>query len=168
MTTRLEMSAISKGFGTRPVLNQAWLQLRAGEVVGLIGRNGAGKTTLLRIAAGLVRPDSGSVQLARSASVRYFGGEMTLPSHVSARRWSALFAVRSDDRRRIGELSRGNRQRLGLRVALSRPAGDVLLLDEPWEGLDPEASDWLIDRIGEWRASGAAVLLSSHRLHELD
>ena len=59
MKTRLELAAVTKAFGKRQVLNQAWLQVRAGEAVGLIGANGAGKTTLLRIAAGLERPMPG-------------------------------------------------------------------------------------------------------------
>ena len=62
MKTRLELAAVTKAFGSRLVLNQAWLQVRSGETVGLIGANGAGKTTLLRIAAGLVLPDGGSVR----------------------------------------------------------------------------------------------------------
>ncbi len=65
MKTRLELAAVSKAFGRHKVLNQAWLQVRSGEAVGLIGANGAGKTTLLRIAAGLVRPDGGAVRAVR-------------------------------------------------------------------------------------------------------
>lgn len=169
MKTRLELAAVTKRFGRHEVLNQAWLQVRSGEIVGLIGRNGVGKTTLLRIAAGLVLPDSGSVrwEVARP-SVRYFGGEMTLPPGVSSRTWASLFGVAIDERRRIGELSRGTRQLLGLQVALSSCDADVLLLDEPWEGLDPEASHWLVGRLRAWQESGAAILLSSHRLYEID
>lgn len=169
MKTRLELAAVTKSFGERQILNQAWLQVRSGEVVGLVGRNGAGKTTLLRIAAGLVRPDAGCVRWEGTRpSIRYFGGEMTLPPGVSGRRWASLFGVAIDERRRIGDLSRGTRQMLGLRVVLSTSDADVLLLDEPWEGLDPEGSDWLIERVREWQAKHAAILISSHRLHELD
>jgi ABC-2 type transport system ATP-binding protein len=173
MKTRLELAAVTKAFGSRQVLNQAWLQVRAGEAVGLIGANGAGKTTLLRIAAGLVRPDGGSVRWSaitsdEEARIQYYGGEMTLPSSVPARRWASLFKVRIDDRRRIGRLSRGGRQMLGLRVLLSGDEADLLLLDEPWEGLDPEGSAWLTDTVRRWRSRGAALLISSHRLYDLD
>lgn len=173
MKTRLELAAVTKAFGRRQVLNHTWLQLRAGEAVGLIGANGAGKTTLLRIAAGLVRPDSGSVRWSAGADdeearIRYFGGEMTLPSSVSARRWASLFKVPIDDRRPIGRLSRGGRQALGLRVLLAGEDADLLLLDEPWEGLDPEGSAWLTDTVRTWRSRGAAILMSSHRLYDLD
>ena len=168
MKTRLELSAVTKVFGGRQVLNQVWLQVRAGEVVGLVGRNGAGKTTLLRIAAGLVRADGGSVRWdGVEPSIRYFGGEMTLPPAIPAKRWARLFGLEIAEKRRIGELSRGTRQMLGLRVVLSSCDADMLLLDEPWEGLDPDGSAWLIDRVREWQSAGAAILISSHRLHEL-
>jgi ABC-2 type transport system ATP-binding protein len=173
MKTRLELAAVTKAFGRRQVLTQAWLQVRSGETVGLIGANGAGKTTLLRIAAGLVLPDGGSVRWSSMkdedrARVRYYGGEMTLPPSVRIRRWTSLFDAPLDDRRRIGQLSRGTRQLLGLRVVLSGAEADLVLLDEPWEGLDPEWSAWLTEQIRRWRAGGAGVLVSSHRLHDLD
>lgn len=173
MKVRLELAAVTKAFGRHPVLNQVWLQVRAGEAVGLIGSNGAGKTTLLRIAAGLVAVDTGLVRrFPRDADhqpgVRYFGGEMTLPPGMRARRWASLFGVQIDERRRISQLSRGNRQLLGLRVALSGHDADLILLDEPWEGLDPAGSAWLSDALERWRTAGAALLISSHRLHDLD
>jgi ABC-2 type transport system ATP-binding protein len=167
--TRLELAAVSKAFGARRVLNQVWLQLRAGETVGLVGANGAGKTTLLRIAAGLVRPDAGTVRWESARpSLRYFAGEVALPPDVSARRWAAFFGAEATDTRRIGALSRGTRQLLGLRAALAAPGAAVLLLDEPWDGLDPAAALWLTQAIREWAAAGRAVLISSHRLHDLD
>lgn len=173
MKTRLELTAVTKSFGQRQVLNQAWLQVRSGEAVGLIGANGAGKTTMLRIAAGLVRPDGGSVRWSPTreqaqSRIRYYGGEMTLPPSVGARRWAALFGAATEDRRRISHLSRGSRQLFGLRVLLSGGEADLLLLDEPWEGLDPGGSEWLTDTTRRWRSDGAALLISSHRLHDLD
>lgn len=173
MTIRLELAAVTKAFGARPVLSQTWLQVRAGEIVGLVGANGAGKTTLLRIAAGLVLPDGGAVRWSSMADVdrarvRYYGGEMTLPPSIPIRRWTALFDAAIDDRRRIGQLSRGSRQILGLRVLLSGADADLLLLDEPWEGLDPEGSAWLTAEVRRWQVEGAALLISSHRLHDLD
>jgi ABC-2 type transport system ATP-binding protein len=173
MRIRLELAAVSKSFGSHQVLNQAWLQVRGGEAVGLLGANGAGKTTMLRIAAGLMRVDRGSVRWPpvvplTPLSVRYFGGEMTLPPDVSARRWASLFGVVAAERRPIGRLSRGNRQALGLRVLLSGPPADLLLLDEPWEGLDPSGSAWLTDTLRRWTRGGSAILISSHRLYDLD
>ena len=167
MKSCLELAAVTKKFGCVQVLTQVWLQIRAGETVGLVGVNGAGKTTLLRIAAGLVLPDSGSVRHAEhQASLRYFGGEMTLPRDVQGRRWASLFGVASHDRRRLGALSRGSRQLYGLRVVLAGHA-DLIILDEPWEGLDPAGAAWLTDALRRSREDGAAVLVSSHRLHDL-
>jgi ABC-2 type transport system ATP-binding protein len=173
MKTRLELAAVAKAFGKRQVLDQAWLQVRAGEAVGLIGANGAGKTTLLRIAAGLERPSAGSVRWSAmtgdlDARIRYYGGENTLPPSVPARRWASLFGVAIDEHRRIGRLSRGTRQILGLEVLLAENDADLLLLDEPWESLDPEGSAWLTDTVRRWRDGGAAILISSHRLYDLD
>ena len=169
MRTLLELVGITKAFGRHRVLNNVWMQVKGGEAVGLVGSNGAGKTTLLRIAAGLVRADGGFVRWADSRpSLRYFGGEMTLPPDVAVRRWASLFGVRTGERQRIGRLSRGNRQSLGLRLVLSGSGADVLLLDEPWEGLDPDGSEWLTEQLRRWRDAGAAVLISSHRLHDLD
>jgi len=173
MKTRLELVGVSKAFGRHEVLNQAWLQVRAGEAVGLLGANGAGKTTLMRIAAGLMRSDAGRVRWTpvepfTPPRVRYFGGEATLPPHVSARRWASLFGVAAAERRPIGRLSRGNRQALGLRVLLAGPSSDILLLDEPWEGLDPPGAGWLTETLRRWTRAGAAILVSSHRLYDLD
>ena len=167
MKTRLELAAVTKRFGAVQVLAQAWLQVRAGEAVGLVGANGAGKTTLLRIAAGLVSPDSGSIRHTDDEpGLRYFGGEMTLPRDVCGRRWASLFGVSSHERRLLGALSRGSRQLYGLRVVLAGYA-DLVILDEPWEGLDPAGAAWLTETLQRRRDLGASLLISSHRLHDL-
>ena len=173
MKTRLEVADVRKAFGRHRVLEHAWLQVHGGEAVGLLGANGTGKTTLLRIAAGLVRPDAGLVRRLPVApltppAVRYFGGEATLPPEVRAHRWASLFGIVTAERRPIGRLSRGTRQTLGLRALLAGPPADLLLLDEPWEGLDPSASKWLTDTVRTWTRAGAAVLIASHRLYDLD
>jgi ABC-2 type transport system ATP-binding protein len=169
MKTRLELAAVTKSFGGQVVLGQAWLQVRGGEAVGLVGANGAGKTTLLRIAAGLERPDAGAVRWFETPpSLRYFGGEQTLPPNVRVQRWAALFGAQAPDRRRLGDLSRGNRQLAALRVVLSGAETDILLLDEPWEGLDPAGTAWLTETLRRWQLAGAAMLISSHRFHDLD
>jgi ABC-2 type transport system ATP-binding protein len=93
---------------------------------------------------------------------------MTLPPDVRAKRWSRLFGVRLGDGRRLGQLSRGNRQFFGLRLVLAGTDADLILLDEPWEGLDPAGTAWLTGTLHRWRDAGAAILVSSHRLHDLD
>ena len=135
------MAHVTKRFGALKVLDDLTFRVEPGEVVGLIGANGAGKTTLLRIAAGLMTADTGIVcRPTASRAIRYFGGERTLPPDVRLDRWSALFGMRCRDRRRMGQLSRGNRQLFGLRVTLGGPLAGLVLLDEPWKAWIPRAA----------------------------
>jgi ABC-2 type transport system ATP-binding protein len=164
-------------YGRREVFRGVGFELRGGQALGVVGQNGAGKTTLLRMLVGLLRPQAGEVRLGgllpRDAITRtpiaYFAGEATLPGSVRARRWGALGngSDVTNDRRRVRALSRGNRQMLGLRTVLGRTSAKLVVLDEPWEGLDPDTARWLSTTIEAKRDRGAAVVLSSHRLHDL-
>ena len=166
---------VSKRYGRHWALHGVSMALDAPQIIGLVGPNGAGKTSLLRIIAGLLQPTTGEIKRGRLApdSIRYFAGECSLPPDVSADAWSHLWTGRSRSdfgRKRIGMLSRGMRQQLGLEATLSTHAGPspgLVLLDEPWEGLDPDATRWLSERLVEMRATGAAVLVSSRRIHDL-
>jgi len=166
----VDLSGITKRFGRRVALDDVSLTLNGAEIVGLVGPNGAGKTTMLRILAGLVHPTRGSVQIEPRCVVRHFGGERTLPPDVSARRWMWLVAPSAapdTTTRTLGVLSRGTRQRIGLEAALAGRDAGVIVLDEPWEGLDPDASRWLSDALLARRRDGCVVLVSSHRIHDL-
>jgi ABC-2 type transport system ATP-binding protein len=173
MTTRIVARSVSKRFGRHLALDDTTLTVMSGETLGLVGTNGAGKTTLLRILVGLVRPTTGEVVRippGGPGAIRYFGGEHTLPPNVRGRDWLALWsapAARSATLRRLGVLSRGTRQRLGLEAVLGADDFSLLLLDEPWEGLDPDASRWLADALVHHRDRGAGILVSSHRIHDL-
>jgi ABC-2 type transport system ATP-binding protein len=170
------LSNVSKRYGPQLALHGVSLNMNASEIIGLVGPNGAGKTSLLRIMAGLLRPTTGDVRRHSSepGSVRYFAGERALPPHVSANAWLRLWTGqgrRDLGRRRIATLSRGMRQQLGLEATLSTSSdqhpSSMLLLDEPWEGLDPDAARWLSARLIELRERGAGVMVSSHRIHDL-
>lgn len=171
--TRGELAAVSKSYGRHPAVSGVTLAVGSAEILGLIGPNGAGKTTLLRMLAGLIRPTRGVVQIPcvdRPAIVRYFAGEHTLPPAVPTNRWLALWGAATAcgaTKRRLATLSRGTRQRAGLEAALADPDVTLLLLDEPWEGLDPDASRWLSEELLKRRATGAGVIVSSHRIHDL-
>jgi len=124
-----------------------------------------------------VSPASGEVRIdgrlppaaLRVAPTAYFAGESTLPGFVRASAWGSLGTgeVVMTDRRRIRALSRSTRQLLGLRTALGRHPLRLIVLDEPWEGLDPDATRWLSATLEAKRDRGAAIVLSSHRLHDL-
>jgi ABC-2 type transport system ATP-binding protein len=169
----VELRRVSKQYGRKIVLREIVLSICCGEILGLVGPNGAGKTTLLRIVAGLIRATSGEVVpsfVCRPGAIKYFAGEQTLPADVSTRRWQHLWNVPSalwETNRRMSILSRGTRQRVGLESTLAADHGSLLLLDEPWEGLDPDASRWLSDQLSAKKRAGAAVVVSSHRIHDL-
>jgi ABC-type multidrug transport system ATPase subunit len=169
MNVAVTLSNVWKAYGSTRALRNVTLSVRSGELVGLVGSNGAGKTTLLRLCAKLIQPSAGNVEQG-CCPVCYFGGEQTLPPGVSARRW---FQLITGDRaaavpiRRFGVLSRGTRQRVGLEAVLRSEWPSLVLLDEPWEGLDPDATRWLTHRLAQLRNGGAAVLVSSHRVHDL-
>ena len=169
MSTVAALHGVWRLFGRRPALHDFSAAFASTEIAGLVGPNGAGKTTALRILAGVLRPSAGRVELPRANAVSYFAGEQTLPPDVSARRWLRACARGNApaSARRFGVLSRGTRQRIGLEAVLDNPRTELLVLDEPWEGLDIDAARWLSDRLIRKRAAGAALVVSSHRVHEL-
>ena len=172
------VSEVTKHLGRQLVLSRVTLTAGSGSVLGLIGANGAGKTTLLRLLLGLVSPDSGRVSLfgkppsaaVRQHRVAYFGGGASLPPFVRVGSWAGLLNSSSSlrrDRRRFGSLSRGQRQLSGLHSVLDTYDTRLVVLDEPWGGLDPRGAEWLTTQLRNCRNRGVAVLVSSHRLDEL-
>jgi ABC-2 type transport system ATP-binding protein len=167
----------SARYGRREVFRDVSFDVRRGQSLGVLGPNGAGKTTLLRMLTGALTPVTGDVRIGgyrpRDAvtrmNVAYFAGATTLPSSVRAAAWGTLGNGEAviPDRRRIRALSQGMKQLLGLRTVLSRQALQLIVLDEPWEGLDTESSRWLNATLESKRDRGAAVVVSSHRLHDL-
>lgn len=168
---------LSVHYGRRRVFQHVSFDLGVGQSLGVIGPNGSGKTTLLRTLAGCLIPGAGEVRINglppqdayERTGVAYFAGDATLPGSVRATRWGSLGngdAVTTDTRP-IRALSRGTRQLLGLRTALGRQPLGLIILDEPWEGLDPDAARWLSTMLETKRDRGAGVVLSSHRLHDL-
>ncbi len=178
MSDLLSARDLWKKYRGHSVLAGADLVLAGGEITGLIGPNGVGKTTLLRLLSGFIRPDAGVVSTESGVlphgtgprGLAQFGGGHTIPPRVSARSWArdvSEGAWKGDERRRVRDLSRGTRQILGLEATLARPGTSIVLLDEPWEGLDPNGARWLNAALAERSQKGAAILVSSHRLHEL-
>ena len=177
MMVALSVRELTLRYGRRLVLANVSFDVGAGQCLGVIGNNGAGKTTLLRSLVGCLTPTTGEVRIngllprdaLRRTAVAYFAGEATLPGFARASRWGALGAgdVITVDRRPFRALSRGTRQLVGLRTALGRHPLHLVILDEPWEGLDADASRWLTATLEGKRDRGAALVLSSHRVEDL-
>ena len=189
----VEVDRLTKRFGRTVAVDDLSFRVEAGKVTGFLGPNGAGKSTTLRALLGLVRPDAGAATILGrpyrqlSEASRRVGGVLESNSfhpgrsgrnHLRALATAAgLPASRVDDvlqlvelegasRRRVGGYSLGMRQRLSLAGAL---LGDpqVLILDEPANGLDPQGIRWLRDLLRSFAAEGRAVLVSSHVLAEV-
>jgi ABC-2 type transport system ATP-binding protein len=176
-TVLLSVREASAQYGRREVFREVSFDLRAGQSLAVLGPNGAGKSTLLRMLVGCLTPSRGEVRIGgrlaryalRQTGIAYFAGAATLPPSVRAAAWGSLgngdpITV---DRRRLRVLSHGARQLLGLRTVLSRHPLQLVVLDEPWEGLDAEGARWLTATLESKRDRGAAVIVSSHRLHDL-
>ena len=186
----IEVRRLTKRFGRRLVLDEIDLQVAAGESIVLTGPNGAGKTTLLRTMAALVRPSSGEIlwfgaqAAGQHASRRLIGmvaHESRLYPHLTLRE-NLVFAARMCDVARPqqraaslletvglldhGErtppaLSKGMRQRLSLARALIHDP-PILLLDEPFEGLDAEAEQWLTGLLQDLRRQRRTLCFVLH------
>ncbi|MFJ3962359.1 ABC transporter ATP-binding protein [Streptomyces sp. NPDC090036] len=189
------LSGISKRFGAHQALENASFELRPGKVTGLLGPNGAGKSTLLRILLGLARPDSGTALVlgsepgAAPEQARRIGVVMDaigFPPRMTVRRQLeisarslGLPASRIDEvlaqvglegdaaRKRVRACSTGMRQRLALAVALL-PDPELLILDEPLNGLDPDGIRWMRRLVEQVAAEGRTVLIASHMLSEVE
>jgi ABC-type multidrug transport system ATPase subunit len=174
---QLSVRQVAAQYGRREVFRSVSCDVRAGHSLGVLGANGAGKTTLLRMLVGLIAPAAGEVRIAglpprdalKKTGVAYFAGGATLPPSAPASAWGALGNGDrvTADARPIRVLSQGSRQLLGLRTVLSRQPLQLVVLDEPWEGIDTEGARWLSATLESKRDRGAAVVVSSHRLHDL-
>jgi ABC-2 type transport system ATP-binding protein len=191
----IESNGLTKRFGGRTVVQDVTFACEPGTVTGFLGPNGAGKTTTLRMLCGLSEPDAGSaallggpyrhlpnpgrrVGMLLDASAQHPGrrGRETLALSarlmgVPEQRADELLQLvgldRSAARKRVRQYSLGMRQRLGLAHAL---LGDpeVLILDEPANGLDPEGMRWMRSLLRDFADRGGTVLLSSHLLAEVE
>ncbi|MFG1708809.1 ABC transporter ATP-binding protein [Nonomuraea sp. M3C6] len=190
----LEAESLTKRFGAVVAVSDASFAIRPGAITGFLGPNGAGKSTMLRLFLGLVHPTSGSALIDGRpihewpAPSRKVGAVLdTQCVHPSRRaidsvRWAAWLAGVPTSQaetlldrvglgavagQRTGKFSVGMRQRLALAIAL---VGDpeIVVLDEPMNGLDPEGIAWLKDLLRRFRDQGRTVLISSHLLAELE
>ncbi|MEO5725004.1 MAG: ATP-binding cassette domain-containing protein [Ilumatobacteraceae bacterium] len=188
----LAVKDISKHFGTTAALDRVSLKLDRGQAVGFLGPNGAGKTTAMRAILGLIALDGGTItwdgqpiDAAMRSRIGYMPAErgmypnMRVGEHVvyfaelaglsrpaaekAAERWLARVELSDRAMSKVQDLSSGNQQRVQLALALVHDP-QLLVLDEPFSGLDPVAVEVLKEVLVERVAAGAALLFSSHQL----
>lgn len=190
----LEVHHLRKTFGTVVAVDGLDLEVRAGECFGLLGPNGAGKTTTIEICEGLQEPDAGDVtvlgrhwagderalreRLGVQLQETQFSEKLTVEETVALfrsffRRGPTvaeivrLVQLEEKQGARVGTLSGGQKQRLSIACAL---AGDpeLLFLDEPTTGLDPQSRRQLWDLVERLRASGRTIVLTTHYMEEAE
>ena len=188
----LEIDRVSKRYGATVALDGVTFDVRAGELFGFVGSNGAGKTTTMRIALGVLAADAGEVRydgrpithearthigympeerglypkmkvLEQLVYLAELHGLSTNDAHRNAETWIARLGLADRRTDEVQKLSLGNQQRVQLAAALiHEPA--VLVLDEPFSGLDPLAVDLMSEVLREQAARGVPVVFSSHQL----
>lgn len=190
----IEIESLSKWYGSTRGVEKVSFSVEEGEIFGYLGPNGSGKTTTIRCLMGLLRPSGGRCRLLGQevrpgratghCSVGYLPGDFHLWSQLTSRKALSMFARLGGDNgtakrreelaerlgldldRRVGDLSKGNRQKAGVVYAFQHRPG-VLILDEPTIGLDPLVRQTVLALIQETAQAGATVLLSSHDLTEV-
>ncbi|REH78649.1 ABC transporter ATP-binding protein [Staphylococcus felis] len=189
--TQLKANNIYKSFKKKNVLKDVNIEINFGEIHGLIGRNGAGKSTLMKILTGLVNQDSGSFDFVNKDGENLLTTGLIespalypfLNSVENIKKYNALFnkdisnkdilfflkivGLESIRNKKIKNYSLGMKQRLGLAQVFSiKP--DFLVLDEPFNGLDPEITIRIKNYLLSLKKEGKCILISSHQLNELD
>ncbi len=194
MTSVIHTELLTKSYGVHRGIADLDLDVAEGEIFGFLGPNGAGKTTTMRVLLDLIRPTSGRATVFGIETTRdpvaihrrlgYLPGEFDLYDRLTGSDTIEYFAnlrggvdrgyvadlverLDLDPSRRFKEYSKGNKQKVGLVVALqARP--DLLILDEPTAGLDPLVQRTFFEIVREAKAEGRTVFLSSHIIDEVD
>jgi ABC-2 type transport system ATP-binding protein len=194
MTAVIHTEQLTKSYGPHRGITELDLDVEEGEIFGFLGPNGAGKTTTMRVLLDLIRPTSGRAEVfgiestadpvAIHRRLGYLPGEFDLYDRLTGAQTIEYFAnlrggvdagyvaelierLDLDPSRRFKEYSKGNKQKVGLVVALQHKP-DLLILDEPTSGLDPLVQRTFFEIVRETRAEGRTMFLSSHIIDEID
>lgn len=185
----IQVQKLRKSYKDREVLKNISFEIKEGSICGLLGINGAGKSTIMKIIFGLENADSGTVIFngKKNAGIYEIGALIEIPAiymNLSAYdnlKTRALLYDISDERinevlnliglsntgkKKAGSFSLGMKQRLGLGMAIIT-SPDLLILDEPTNGLDPDGIKELLNLMISLKKSGMTILLSSHQLYEV-
>jgi ABC-2 type transport system ATP-binding protein len=190
----LEVRGVTKAYGTKVAVDSASFSVGSGEIFGLLGPNGAGKTSLIRMVMDILRPDTGEIrvlgappgvnarvgylpeerglyQRQRVGDILQFLGELKgLDRHVAIRRVDQYLdrvGLLETRKKRMRELSKGMQQKVQI-AAVLLPEPDLMILDEPFEGLDPVNRVLVNEIMKEIAAKGATIVLSSHRMDQVE
>jgi len=192
----LEVKNISKSYGTHLAVDHLSLEVKKGEIFGLLGENGAGKTTTFRIIMGLLEPDAGTVTLdgkkidysitdtigfvteERSLLTKltvkdqllYYGILKGMTEEVILKRldeWLEKFGITEYKNRKIKELSKGNQQKIQFIAGIIHNP-KLLILDEPFSGLDPINVKMFQEAILELKEKGCSIIFSSHQMEHIE
>ena len=188
---KLEVKEIRKSFGEKEVLHGVSFEVESGKALGFLGRNGAGKTTTIRILMDVFHANSGEIRIdgkkfvPSEYQIGYLPEERGLypkrtvmeqmiylaqlrglnkkAAETNAKRWLNRLEVAEYETRKLETLSKGNQQKVQLAATLvANP--DIVILDEPFSGLDPVNSQILKDVVSELIADGKLVIFSSHQM----
>lgn len=184
----LQVEGVSKRYPGALALGDVSFRLTAGGVYGLLGPNGSGKTTCLHLITGLIQPSQGSIVLngvsvhkkESRAMIGFAPDDLPLPDSLTgqeylefhdrlrarddrtrARALATALEIEADLRRQISEYSHGMKRKLQI-IAATMHRPDLLILDEPFRGLDPDAAFVLRDLIDSFTASGRTILIATH------
>jgi len=190
----LEVRGVTKAYGPKVAVDSATFSVEPGEIFGLLGPNGAGKSSLIRMIMDILRPDAGEIrvldgptgvnervgylpeerglyQRQRVGDVLLFLGELKgLERHVAERRVDQYLdrvGLLETKKKRMRELSKGMQQKVQI-AAVLLPEPQLMILDEPFEGLDPVNRVLITDLMKEFAAKGATIVLSSHRMDQVE
>ena len=192
----LEVDQVSKFYTGKTALNKVSISIPEGTIYGLLGPNGAGKTTLIRIINQITGPDEGSVKFREEAlgnqhifrigylpeerglykkmeiadQMLYFAQLKGLTRNDATKRikyWFEKFEIMSWKNKKIEDLSKGMQQKIQF-IATIIHQPELLILDEPFTGLDPVNADLIRDEILEMKKQGTSVIFSTHRMESVE
>ena len=191
MSSLLQISSLTKKYGTLTALNDLDLELESGHIIGLLGPNGSGKTTLIKIICGLLQPTAGTVTVKGNPvgveskkvisylpDTTYLGKSSSVEEIISYfrdfyedfdenRTYDMLQKLGIDPKSRLRTLSKGTKEKVQLILVMSRRA-DLYILDEPIAGVDPAARDYILNTIITNYDENASILLSTHLISDLE